>query len=323
VLLAGLLILALASGLCVLAPNIEILIGLRVLQGAAGCFGIVLARAIARDISSDEGTAVALGYLAVGAAMGSMLAPAVGGLLHDHLGWTGPFWFLGAMSALALILAYRLVPETSGAAVGRTLRHAGTDFGALLCRRAFLLHSGNVCLNTAIFYTFVVGAAFVAGRHLGLTPTHYGLWFSIVALGYAAGNLLSARVGSSRRPDWSILVGSVLVALCVLLMLGLLLAGLGSAASLFLPMAGATLASGFVMPNALSGVLSADPAKAGSASGLVGFLQFATAAVFSYIAGFTVEGGPVPMVVLMLAISLAGVLNAILLFLDPDGRNRA
>jgi len=322
VLLAGLLIFALCSGLCAFAPNIETLIGLRVLQGATGCIGLVLGRAIVRDISSDQGTAAALGYLAVGAATGSMLAPVVGGLLYDHFGWTGPFWFLGAFSALGSVLVYRFVPETSGARSGRTLRRFSPDFGALLRHRAFLIHSANICLNTATFYSFVVGVAFVAVHRFGLTPTGYGIWFSIVAIGYAAGNLISGRVGSRCSPEWSILVGSALVVLWVLLMLALALAGLGSAATLFVPMAGATLASGFVMPHSLSGVLSADPSKAGSASGLIGFLQFAAAALFSYVTGLMIEHGPLPMIALMLATSLGGVASAGLLFLDPGRRKR-
>jgi MFS transporter, DHA1 family, multidrug resistance protein len=98
--------------------------------------------------------------------------------------------------------------------------------------------------------------------------------------------------------------------------------GLGSTSTLFLPMAGATLASGFMMPHSLSGVLSADPSKAGSASGLIGFLQFASAALFSYITGLMIEHGPLSMIVLMLAASLAGVISAGLLFLDPGRRKR-
>jgi DHA1 family bicyclomycin/chloramphenicol resistance-like MFS transporter len=322
VLLVGLFVFALASGLCALAPSIETLIGLRVLQGATGCIGLVLARAIVRDISGDGGTAAALGYLAVGASMGSMVAPAIGGLLYDQFGWTGPFWFLGAFSALALIVAHRFLPETSRAVSGFALHRFASDFSVLLRHRSFLLHSGNVCLNTAAFYSFVVGAAFVADRHLGLTPTGYGFWFSIVAIGYAAGNLISGRVGNRCSPEWSILIGSTLAALSVLSMLAFLLAGLVSAPALFLPMAVATLASGFMMPHSLSGVLSADPSKAGSASGLIGFLQFAAAAVFSYITGLMIEGGPLPMIVVMLAVLTAGVGCAGLLFLVPGGKSR-
>jgi DHA1 family bicyclomycin/chloramphenicol resistance-like MFS transporter len=105
-------------------------------------------------------------------------------------------------------------------------------------------------------------------------------------------------------------------------MLAFLLAGLASAPALFLPMAGATLASGFMMPHSLSGVLSADPSKAGSASGLIGFLQFAAAAVFSYITGLTIEGGPLPMIVVMLAVLTAGVGCAGLLFFVRGGKSR-
>lgn len=313
-LLIGLFVFALSSALCAFASRIDVLIALRVMQGASGCFGIVLARAIIRDVSSDGGTAATLGYLAIGTSVGPMLAPMVGGVLYDMFGWTGPFWFLAVFSGIALVLAYALVPETSGIVAGRLkLRRLPGDFGSLLGRAPFLIHSANVCLNTAMFYSFIIGAAFVASDHLGLTPTEYGVWFSVVAIGYACGNFLSARIARG-NPNWPIFIGSVAVVLCILLMVVLFQQGLGSAPALFLPMAGATLASGFIMPNSLAGVLSVDPAKAGSASGLVGFLQFAAAAAFSYLTSLLVSGGPLPMMVLMLAITIAGAASAASLF---------
>lgn len=321
-LLAGLLVFTIASVLCAFAPRIEVLIGLRVLQGASGCFGIVLARAIVRDMSSNERTASMLGYLAIGTSVGPMLAPITGGLLHDSFGWAGPFWFLAIYSGLALCLVSALVPETSRAAAGLNLRRLPADFGALLRRGVFLIHAANICLNTALFYSFVVGAAFVASEYLDLSPTEYGIWFSVVAIGYASGNFLSGRGQLGRDPKWSIFSGSVMVVFFTLLML-VLFEEFKSAGILFLPMAGATLASGFIMPNSLAGVLSADPTKAGSASGLIGFLQFATASAFSYIAGILVANGPRPMIVLMLAIAAGGALSAALLFFTPRQQTRA
>jgi len=311
VLLAGLGIFTIASALCAFAPNMEALIALRILQGASGCIGIVLARAIVRDIFDGRRTAQALGYLAVGTAMGPMLAPLAGGLIYEAFGWVGPFSALAAFSGTALLLSWFLIPETSGrAGKGFTVGPIFGDFALLLRSREFLLYSANVCFNTALFYSFVIGAAFIAISELGLSPAQYGLWLACVAVGYALGNFLSGSLSFHIDPMRAILLGSGIVALAILAIVLLFAAGHVSAAALFLPMALATFASGFIMPNSMAGLLAVDPGKAGSASGLLGFLQFAFAAAFSSLGSDIVEGGAIRLAVLMLGLAVAGLASA-------------
>ena len=313
-LLIGLLTFAIASGLCTLASTIDTLIAMRVVQGASGCFGIVLARAIMRDLSSSQDASRMLGYLAVGTSVGPMLAPLLGGLLYEALGWPGPFWFMAVFSMTAFAFAYRIIPETAPSAAGlATLRNIPGDFAALLRRGSFLLNASNICINTAMFYSFIIGGSLIASRDLGLKPAEYGLWFSMVAFGYAAGNYLSGHIGRRRSSNWMILTGSILVAACILIMVWLHLEQFRTPLTLFLPMAGATLASGLVMPNSLAGGLSVDIAKTGSASGLLGFMQFAAAAVFSAIAGHLVEQSTLHLLLLMLGIGVAGIFSAAML----------
>lgn len=312
VLLAGLAVFTVSSVLCTFATHIDTLIALRMVQGASGCFGLVLARAIVRDLSAGKDASAMLGYLAVGTSIGPMLAPLLGGLLYEAFGWTGPFWFMAGFSLTGLALAFWIIPETAPSAAGwATLRRIPIDFVALLRHRRFLVYSANICLNTALFYSFIIGAALVSSRDLGLTPAQYGLWFSVTALGYASGNMLSGRVGKRRSGGWMILMGAVVVALSILLMNWLYFAGYHHPASLFLPMAGATLASGFVMPNSLAGGLSIDPLRVGSASGLLGFMQFASAAFLSYLASYVVDYATGALMALMLAIAVAGAFSAL------------
>ena len=314
VLLTGLAVFATASILCPLAPSIEVLIGLRVVQGVSACAGIVLARAIVRDLYSGSAIARMLGYLAMGAAMGPMLAPALGGWIYETIGWQAIFWALTAFAVLLTALSVRFVPETlARSADPATVRRVFRDLGILLRSRDFRLFGACICFNTAMFYSFVVGGPYVAGVLEGMSPTQYGRWFALVAIGYATGNLVSSRIGHRYRNETLVIVGSVLVVVSVALPLVSELAGVGSAPLLFCSMSGATFASGLMMPNAMAGSLGGDPRRAGAASGGVGFFQFAFAAAFSSLTGILLQGGTsaIPMLAVMLAVALAGVACAL------------
>lgn len=314
VLLIGLTVFALSSILCPLAPSIEVLIALRVVQGVSACAGIVLARAIVREVFAGAAIARMLGYLAMGSAMGPMLAPALGGWIYEAAGWQAVFWALTAFAVLLAVLSVRFVPETlvsSGDPV--TFRRVFRDLGILLRSRDFLLFGGCICLNTAMFYCFVVGGPYVAGVLEGMSPLVYGQWFALIAIGYALGNFVATRIDYRFHNDTLVIVGSLMVAGFIALPLLLELGGLGSLPLLFFSMSGATFASGLMMPNAMAGSLAGDPRRAGSASGGVGFFQFAFAAAFSSLTSILLEGGTtaIPMLALMLSVALAGVACAL------------
>lgn len=291
VLLIGVLLFCAISVLCTFSTSIEMLIVLRILEGTCACVGMVLGRAIVRDVADDEQTTRMLGYMAVGVSVGPMTAPALGGILFENFGWTATFWFLAILSAIILLFSWLYIPETN--------RRAGTpfrlsilfrDFRWLLTNREFVLNGSCICFSTAMFYCFVIGAPYVSNHMLGLTPTSYGLWFSLTAIGFALGNFTVGRIGGRFDPSLVVLFGTGAISAFVLVLAGLFALGFGSAAVLFSVTSCMTFANGLMMPHAMAGVLKPDPEKAGSASGLSGFLQFAFAALFSYLMGVAIEG---------------------------------
>jgi len=150
---------------------------------------------------------------------------------------------------------------------------------------------------------------------LGMTPTSYGLWFSVVAFGYGLGNLMASRTTGVLRAKTIITLGSVFVSVLVVVEGLLFWLGVQSPALMFIVMGGVTFSSGLIMPQALAGTMKADPSKAGSASGLIGFTQFAFAALFSYVGGMAIEGNAsaLPLFAIMFIISLAGTLASVLM----------
>lgn len=321
ILLIGFTIFVAVSLLAPFAPTIEALIGIRVVQGAAGCVGIALGRAIVRDLFDRSQAASMLGYVTMGLAMAPMVAPTVGGLLQESFGWTAIFWLMAALGAMCLLVTWRLVPETNfRPSAALSFGSLFADFGQLLRRRDFLLFTASSSLTTGVFFTFLGGAPYVAERILGLRPSVYGLWFALLPLGYALGSFLAARFTERLGVARMILAGSSLAFLAVAALFALHLAGVSGPAALFIPMGFAGMANGLALPSAVSGAVSVRPEIAGAASGLSGAAQIGTGAVLSAIGGaaLAASNSALPMFAIM---TVAAVL-ALLVALAISRRNR-
>ena len=290
ILIGGLCLYSVASVLCALAPGFEFLLGLRVLQAIGACTGVVLARAIIRDHYDERQSTRVLGYLAMGMAVGPMLAPMLGGFLFEIVGWRGLFWTLAATGTTSFALALKFIGDSGEIRRGRSrLKRLFGDIALLLRNARFLLYAANICFQTGVFYAFIAGGPYLASNFLDMTPRVYGAWFATAALGYAVGNFLAGRLIAIIRSDTLLLIGAIGAFSFTLVLLSVLATGLHAPLAIFGPVAMATLFSGFVMPTSYAGSLSTDPSLAGSASGFVGFLQFSFAAIFSMLASVAIE----------------------------------
>ncbi|WP_224407070.1 multidrug effflux MFS transporter [Afifella sp. IM 167] len=317
VLLAGLCIFTLASIVAIMVSSIETLIGLRIVQAAGGCTGIVLARAIVRDLYDRRKAASVIGYVTMGLAMGPMVAPLVGGLLQQGFGWRAQFICMALLGAIVLFVAWRDVGETNHHLTERldfaTMRR---DFARLLREPAFLVYTAVSSLSTAVFFSFLGGAAYVAETIIGLSPVSYGSWFAIIAIGYAFGNFLSGRFAERVGVRRMTLGGSILLVAAVAVMGLLFAAGYVVPAALFVPMCIGSAANGLVLPSTIAGAVSVRPEIAGAAAGLQGACQIGAGAVLSAIAGAALAGSasPMPLVVVMGVCSIAALFFAAILF---------
>ncbi|HWT29944.1 MAG TPA: multidrug effflux MFS transporter, partial [Propylenella sp.] len=304
----GFALFVLASLAAPFAPNIDSLIGMRILQGAGGCVGIVLGRAIVRDLFDRRQAASMLGYVTMGLAMAPMVAPAIGGVMQELFDWTAIFWFMALLGAACLAVTWRYIPETNVRPTQKlSFGTMFSDFGRLLRSFDFLLFTASSSLTTGVFFAFLGGAPYVAERILGLSPSIYGLWFGIIAVGYAAGNFLAGRYTERFGVARMIVAGSTLAVFAASLPAMLFLLGFAGPAALFFPMALTGIANGLTLPSAISGAVSVRPDIAGAASGLSGAAQIGTGAVLSAIAGMLLAGGTTPMPMFFLMIAAAGL----------------
>lgn len=249
---AGLVIFAVASVGCALAPTIESLIAFRALQAFGACAGMVIPRAIVRDLYTGHEAAKLMALLMLVMSVSPILAPLAGSLVISLWSWREVFTVLAVLAVACLVMTIVQLPETHPAErrLGKTLGNAFSSYGALLRDPVFIGLSVVCGFGLATFFVFIGSAPFVYIEHYGLTPTQFSLGFAVNAASFFAMSQLtarlSARFGLAPLIRWSVVaVAAVMAVLAVTtlwvdslaLMMTLLFIGFGFL-GLLLPAAG-------------------------------------------------------------------------------------
>jgi DHA1 family bicyclomycin/chloramphenicol resistance-like MFS transporter len=292
-LLGGLAVFVFASLMAAVAPSIEWLIAARLLQALGGAAGIVLARAMVRDVFDRETSASVISYITMAFVVAPMVAPALGGFLDVNGGWRLSFWLLTVLGAIVLAASWVFLPETH---VTRNAPGSGMGLvnGAL---RLFALpkfrgYTATLAFTSAVFFAFLGGAPHIMIDVLKRTPMEYGLWFAIISAGYMLGNFLSGRYTKAVGIDRMIMTGCTITLAGGLLCFGAAITGLLNPFTLFLPMSLAALGNGLTIPNGTAGAISVDPRLTGAAAGWSGFSQMACGAAASQLVGSLQDNFP-------------------------------
>lgn len=285
-LLAGLTIYAAASLLCAFAWSVEMLIVGRILQAVGGCAGMVLGRAIVRDVFERDRAASVIALVTMAMAVAPAMAPALGGLLESSFGWHSTFLVPMALGLVVLAASIPLLHETNLTPIPRIdLPSMLRSYGELLRSRAFIGYAGNTATSVGAFFAFLAGGPYVVIEILHRPPSEYGLYFVLISGGYMTGNFLASRMSQRLGVDRMIPLGVAVSTVGGLASVGLLVAGIVTTASVFLPMMLVAVGNGLSQPNGIAGAVSVNPRIAGAASGLMGFGQMATGAVFTIVVG--------------------------------------
>ena len=308
VLLSGLVLFTCGAASCMAAANMPMLLAGRVLQGAgAGC-GVVLARAIARDVYGQDRVAQVIAYLTAAYVLGPMVAPPIGGQLTALFGWRALFVLASAVGLLVILAVAFAVPETR-ARNAAAPRGVLAGYRSLLRRRRFVGFMLQPGLMSGAFYTQATAASFLAAELLGADAAQIGLWFFAFPIGFMAGSFISGRIGVSRSIEFMTTLGGVIGIASGALLAGWLYFGGVSMAALYIPGILVSLAQGLAMPYAQAGAMAVDAELAGSASGAVVFSQFFWPAALQQLTGLLANGTWVPMAAVQFA-AVAGALLA-------------
>jgi DHA1 family bicyclomycin/chloramphenicol resistance-like MFS transporter len=308
VLLGGLALFTCGAAACMVAANLPMLLAGRILQGAgAGC-GVVLARAIARDVYGQDRVAQVIAYLTAAYVLGPMFAPPLGGQLTTMFGWRALFVLASIFGLLVILAVTFAVPETRAhsAAAPRGLL---AGYKSLLRRRRFVGFMLQPGLLSAAFYTQATAASFLAVEHLAADAFEIGVWFFAFPIGFMAGSFVSGRIGSNRSIEFMTILGGVIGVANGVLLVGWFYFGGVSMAALYIPGMFVSLAQGLSMPYAQAGAMAVDSELAGSASGAVVFSQFFWPAALQQLTGLLADGTWVPMATVHFA-AVAGALLA-------------
>ncbi|HEY5216982.1 MAG TPA: multidrug effflux MFS transporter, partial [Pseudolabrys sp.] len=279
VVLAGLALSVLASLAAIAANSIGALIGARVVQAIGASTGIVIGRAIIRDLYERDRAAAMIGLVTTAMVIAPMVSPLIGGILDTAFGWEAIFLFIALFSAAVWLWAVAVLPETRPASVAHTPVRLWQEWRALLGSAKF--HGYVLCgaLGSAPFFTYLGGGPHVVVTMMGRSSAEYGLWFAATSLGYMAGNFTASRLSQRFGVDAMIMagIGFELVGACLTTVLVASLWQAGPAI-IFLPQLVIAYGNGLLLPNSIAGAVSVRPHAAGAAAGMTGFAQMATGA---------------------------------------------
>lgn len=307
VLLTGLLAFLAGSVLCALATSIEALLLGRVLQAVGGCAGLTMSRAIVRDLFQNDRVAAVIGYVTMGMSVAPMVSPAIGGALGEHYGWRASFVFLAALGGLTLFASFYRLAESHRRDPLQATRSFWADNITLLQMRLFWAYTLTTGLISSVFFAFVAGAPYLMTELMGRSPTEYGLYFALVALGYILGNFLTGRLAGHVALHRLIGAGVGTVLLGVAMMGAAFTAGFMHPIALFGPAFLVCLGNGLVVPSGIAGALSVKPEMAGTASGLAGSIQMAFGAGVSFIVSYALDASVWPLIFIMFACAILSV----------------
>jgi DHA1 family bicyclomycin/chloramphenicol resistance-like MFS transporter len=306
VLLIGLAVYVLASAACAFAPSIDTLILARALQATGACAGVVLGRAVVRDIYGRDRAARMLAYIGSAMALAPMIGPILGGVVQSAFGWRWNFGILTTFGLAALVLAWRGLAESNAQRDPSALDPArmAANFGTLLRHRGFVGFALAVAFSYAGLFAFISGSSFVLIDALGVATEHFGFFFAMGVIGYIAGTQLAGRLTMRMGIARMIWLGGTISVAGGVAMVALTPLASGAAWAPFavaVPMACYMIGTGIVMPNAQAGALGPFAQMAGAASSLMGFLQMAIAAAVGVAFGQIHDGTPLPMALLVAA----------------------
>ncbi|MBR0683822.1 multidrug effflux MFS transporter [Roseomonas eburnea] len=313
-LIAGTALYALASVGCALAPDMAALAAWRCIAAFGGAASAVIPRAMVRDLADGLAAARLMSKLMLVMGAAPILAPTLGGLLLGAGGWRMIFWASAIYGALSCLLAWRLLPETLPPArrVRRSMVKLLYDFSEIGRERGFITHALMGAAAMFSVFAFISGAPAVYIEYFGVPAGRFGLLFAVSAAGFIAASqfnpTLLRRLGLRRVPAYALRTSGI----AVLVLLATALTGFGGLMGVFVPAAIALACTGLVFPNAAVGALSRHAGRAGSASALLGTLQFTGAAIGSALVGAFADGTPWPMALLMLLGTAAAVMAEML-----------
>ena len=290
-LIAGAIVALLASAIAALSPSIAIFVAARFLQGLGGGACVVLARAMVPDLLSGREAAKTYSLLMAILAIAPAVAPIVGGLLAEPIGWRGIYWVLTGLHAVQLLVVLKIVPETGGQSPGgqgatgqRFLARVLSNYAAVLKSPRFWGFLTAMAFAFASMFCYIAASSFVFQQEFGLSPRGYAAVFALNAVGMCVGSFVNSRCIDKFGTKKVMLGGLCLALLGNVLLLIAVLSGAGLV-WIILALLLCISPNGVIMGNSTAMATGLMRTRAGSVTAIMGFGQSVLAAVVGPLMG--------------------------------------
>jgi DHA1 family bicyclomycin/chloramphenicol resistance-like MFS transporter len=307
-LVVGLVAYSAVSLLCALAPNVAALAGLRFLQGLTGGAGIVIGRAVVRDLYSGAAAARLFSSLMLVTGLAPILAPVIGAQVLKVTAWEGIFVVLAGLSLAIVTLAAVALPETLPCERRDRggLAHTLATIRGLLTQRSFLGYALTAALAFGALFAYISGSSFVLQEVYGLSPQAFSLAFGANGLGLVAGSQINARLVGRFGPGYLLRRALLVIVTAAAALVAVVAIDLGVwpvIIATFVVMSSLS----FVMPNSTALALADQAKVAGTAAALLGVIQFLVGGLAAPLVGIGGTGSALPMAIVMLSLATCAV----------------
>jgi DHA1 family bicyclomycin/chloramphenicol resistance-like MFS transporter len=311
--LVGMALYTLASVGCAICWSTDSLVLFRFLAALGCSAGIVIPRAMVRDLADGHAAAKLFSKLMLVMGVAPIVAPMLGAVSIELANWRMIFVFAALYGVLTIWLIWRFLPDTLPPERRTRISPISVviRYGHIFAERAFITHALTACFTSAALFAYLAATPQIFIGHFGWSTAQYAALFGMNSMAYIAYNQLNP----SLVKRWGI-SPVISVAVSVLLLACLVLTGLAwfpqGALALVVTLLASELGFGLVLPCAMVGALSRHQAHAGSASALLGTLQYSGGAVAGLAVGMLADGSARPMAATMLLCAGLAVLAAIL-----------
>lgn len=317
VLLIGIAIYIGGSLICGFATTIEALLSGRVIQAMGAATGLVIGRAVIRDVFAGVELTKVMALVTIIFALAPGFSALLGGILQDNFGWQSAFYVTAIVGIAILFLVSLRLPETNRKPLQQLdLMGAFRAYGHVLMSRTFFIFSFSSTLLYGALMSFMAGAPHLYINILGISPTEFGFYPPIAITGFVIGGVLTQRLIDHDNEHKIVLLGLLLNILGVALMLGIPLAGLLHKHVITACMVLFVTGFGIFMPIAVAAAIRDFPQKAGTAAAMMGFLQMTGGAVAALVVSFIQAHMPVLSFPIVMCLCTA---SAFLLFASMTG----
>ncbi|MEA2737093.1 MAG: transporter, family, multidrug resistance protein [Acetobacteraceae bacterium] len=309
-LMAGFCVFTLATIGCALAPSLTALAIFRAIAAFGASAGMVIARAVVRDLSEGQAAAIMMSRLVLVMGVAPILAPTIGGAILAFAHWRVIFWLLAIYGIASVITAWKVLPETLPEERRTRLSFGGqaARYLMILREKTFLTHAIMGGCSTFCMFAYLSGSSPVFEDGFGLSPSAFALVFGLCAVALVACSQLNARllprVGLNRM-----LTIVARISFCgTIVLLVLAFSGVHVLWAIVAPLVVVIGCQGFANANSTAGALARHAGHAGSASALMGTFQFSLGASSGVLVGLLTDGTPRGMAAMM----FCGMLGAVI-----------